>query len=167
MGTPTRVAAIFLTTAVSALCGPRSARGDDRAVPAATPSPVPSETRSATATPEHHRGRTARTIGWISLAVGAEAAVVAIVTSIMMLHDKSVRDANCDASKVCNVTGLNANNGLANLADWNVGAWAIAAAGLGVGGLLILTSPADTSRGTALLLGPEGTGVGVGVRSSF
>jgi hypothetical protein len=103
----------------------------------------------------------------VSVAVGAEAVVIAVVTSGMMLHEKSVRDSNCDTQKVCNQVGFDANGTLGLLGGWNAGAWIVAAAGLGVGGFLLWTNPADGGQRAALTVAPTGSGVGLGVRSCF
>jgi hypothetical protein len=84
---------------------------------------------------------TARTFGWLGIAVGAEAAVVATVTSVIMLDDKSTRDSGCSAQKICSSAGLNANTQLGATAAWNAGAFVLAAAGLGVGTFLLVTHP--------------------------
>jgi hypothetical protein len=83
----------------------------------------------------------ARTFGWVSLAIGGESAIVAAVTSILMLEDKSTRDSGCNAQKVCSTDGYNANIQLSAAAGWNAGAWVVAAAGIGIGAYLILSHP--------------------------
>ncbi|HEX8796614.1 MAG TPA: hypothetical protein VF765_36940, partial [Polyangiaceae bacterium] len=57
----------------------------------------------------------ARMDGWILVGIGGASALIAVGTSIFMLHDKSVRDDNCDANKVCSSAGLSANNELGQL----------------------------------------------------
>jgi hypothetical protein len=111
--------------------------------------------------------RTGRTYGWVGIGVGAESAVAALVTSVMILHDKSVRDANCSAEKICSPAGLDANQDIGLLEGWNAGAWIVAAAGLGIGAYLILTEPVDGGQRTAIAIGPIGSGTGLGLRSSF
>jgi hypothetical protein len=101
---------------------------------------------------------TARTIGWVSIAVGSEAAIVAGVTSGLMLNDKSTRDSNCNAQKVCSTIGFNANNQLGALAGWNAAAWVTAAAGLGLGTVLILTHP--LTRHSEVYVSPAGVALG-------
>jgi hypothetical protein len=103
----------------------------------------------------------------VSLAIGGQAAIAAIATSAMMLHYDSVRDSNCDARKICNESGYDANASLANLGGWNAGAWAVAAAALGAGAYLIWANPQDHGRQTAITIAPAGSGAGVGVRSTF
>jgi hypothetical protein len=118
-------------------------------------------------TPESRSHRTARTLGWISLAIGAEAAVVAVATSFMALHDKNERDANCDANKVCNATGVNDNSALDSLLGWNAAAYAVAAVGIGAGLVLLLSNPSDGAKQTAVVVSPNGAGAGVSLRSAF
>jgi len=101
----------------------------------------------------------ARTFGWLGIAVGAESAIVATVTSVMMLEDKSTRDAQCHAAKMCSSSGLHADTQLGSLAGWNAGAWVLAAAGLGVGSALLLTHPVEThplERHATLTVSPFG-----------
>jgi hypothetical protein len=130
--------------------------------PAAAPAPAQEEA------PEHRRSRhTARTLGWVSLSIGAEAAVVAIVTSFMMLHDKDVRDAGCNANKLCTPDALSANVALDNLAWWNVSAYAVAAVGLGAGIVLLATNPPNRERSTSLVVAPNGSGAGLSLRGAF
>ncbi len=116
---------------------------------------------------EERRGRhLARSVGYVSLGVGAVAGAVAIGTSVLMLGDKSDRDANC-TDKVCNAEGVTANSRLADLGGWNAGAWAVAVLGAGAGAFLLLTNPADPERGTAVGVSPTGSGAGLTLRSSF
>ncbi len=132
----------------------------------ATPEAAP-EPAAAPAREEHKSGRTARTLGWISVAVGAEAAVAAVATSFMMLHDKSVRDADCNARKVCSSDGYAANAALDALSWWNVGAYGIAAAGLGIGAVLLLANRADSGGSTAIVVAPNAGGAGLSARGTF
>jgi hypothetical protein len=110
----------------------------------------------------------------VSIAIGSEAGLLALATSGMMLHDKSVRDSQCtveNAQKVCSQDGYSANSSLANLGGWNAAAWTVAAVGIGVGVVLLVTHPNKAQPTTALTVGPApagtGAGVGVGVRSTF
>jgi hypothetical protein len=119
-------------------------------------------------TPDERDARQGRRMaGWISIGIGSSAALIALGTSIVMLHDKSVRDSDCDANKVCSPSGLTANNELGQMAGWNVGAFAVAAVGLGVGAFLILTNPSDREMGTQVGIAPTGSGTGFVLRSTF
>ena len=128
-----------------------------------SPPPAANETSSAA-----HRAGNGRFYGWISLAIGAEAGVVAIVTSIMMVHYQGVRAGDCNSQNVCSQAGYDANGRMSDLAGWNAGAWALAAIGLGVGAYLVITNPADGSgRQTAIGVAPNSSGMGLNVRSLF
>lgn len=111
--------------------------------------------------------RTVRTLGWIGISVGAEAALVVIGTSAMLLHEKQVRDEGCNAQRVCSSQGLDANGTIGTLAGWNTGAWLVSVAGLTAGGILLAISWKDAQRTTAITVAPTGSGVGLGLRSSF
>jgi hypothetical protein len=106
-------------------------------------------------------------LGWVSLAVGAEAAIVAIVTSGMLVHEKSILDAQCDAQKLCSPAGLDAAGSISSLTPWNTGTWVAAALGVGAGAALLLTGRPDAPGSTAITWTPDGAGPGVGVRSRF
>jgi hypothetical protein len=116
---------------------------------------------------ERRSSGTGRTIGWISLSIGAEAAIVAIVTSFMMLHDKSVRDADCNAQKLCSADGYSANATLDSLTWWNATAFGVAAVGLGAGAVLLLTNPPARDHSAAVVVTPNASGAGLAVRSAF
>jgi hypothetical protein len=108
-----------------------------------------------------------RTYGWVVLGAGGSATILAVGTSILMLHDKGVRDSNCNADKVCALAGFNANEDLKYTAGWNAGAWIAAAAGLGVGSVLILSTTDGAGRRSDVAVKPVGSGVGLGVGSTF
>jgi hypothetical protein len=125
-------------------------------------------TDASTSAPPRHDGRaTRRTLGWVSLAVGAEAAIAALVTSGMLVHQKSVLDAQCNAQKQCSSTGVDAAGAISSLTPWNTATWITTAVGLGAGTALLLTSRPDAPAGTAITLTPEGAGAGLGLRSRF
>ena len=125
------------------------------AVPAATPAPTP------------HAHNTLRTIGWVSIAVGAEAAIIAIVTSFMAIHEKGVRDDNCSARKECSQVGLDANATLATLFGWNTTSWIVAVAGLGVGTVLVVTNPPIKNDQVALTVSPTAGGAALSLTGHF
>lgn len=110
----------------------------------------------------------ARNLGWISIAVGAGAGAIALGTSGVMLYDMSVRSSDCNAQKQCGTRGTDANSQIASLAGWNLGAWIVAAVGLGAGAFLVITHPKETQKGTtAVGVTPNGSGLSFGVRSTF
>jgi hypothetical protein len=106
-------------------------------------------------------------VGWVSLAVGAEAAVAAIVTSVMLVHQKSLLDGQCNSDKICSQSGLDAAGAISSLKPWNTGTWIAAAVGLGAGAALVWTSQPDQPAATAITVMPEGSGAGLGLRSAF
>ena len=149
---------------LAALCIVAETGCATRAVP---PTQAPEASSSPAPSSRPSRDRSARTYGWVSLSVGVEATVVALVTSGMMLHEKNVRDGHCNAQKVCSIEGANANTSLSQLGWWNAAALVVAAAGLGVGGYLLWSHPTEGRVSTGVAVGPVGTGVGLGLRSAF
>ncbi len=141
------------------------------AVPAQSappPTPTPADARGeekaprGSGTSEHAARQTNRALGWVALSIGAEAAVVAGITSFMMLHYDDQRNSDC-SNKVCTPDGLNANTQISQLAGWNAAAYVVAAAGLGAGIFLLVTNPSDKSLGTEVGVSPGG----VALRGSF
>jgi hypothetical protein len=108
-----------------------------------------------------------RVLGWVTLSIGAEAAVIAVVTSGMIEHQKSIRDSGCNAQKICTTDGFNAANTISTIVPWNTATWFVAAAGLGVGTVLVLISPPGSEKSTAIAVTPESSGLQLGVRSTF
>jgi len=107
-----------------------------------------------------------RALGWVALSVGAEAAVVATVTSYIMLHQSGIRSDNC-VGKVCSASGLSANETLHNLEWWNAGAWVVAAVGVGVGAIVLWTSPTDAAVHAEVGIAPTGSGSSLLLRGAF
>jgi hypothetical protein len=107
-----------------------------------------------------------RALGWVFLSVGAEAAVVATITSFIMLHESSLRSADCP-DKVCSPAGLSANVTLHNLEWWNAGAWGVAVVGVGVGAVVLWTNPSDAALHAEVAIAPTGSGSGLRLRGTF
>jgi hypothetical protein len=84
-----------------------------------------------------------------------------------MLVDMNARNQDCTAARVCSSAGLQANSQIATVADWNAGAWIIAAAGLGTGAYLLLTNPTDRAKATQVGVVPNGAGANVSLRTVF
>jgi hypothetical protein len=116
---------------------------------------------------ERHSRQTRRTLGWIGIAIGVEAAAVAVATSFMLLHEKNVLDDNCDAQKACSAPGLNSKAVIQETVPWNTTSWIVAAVGLGGGTILLLTNQTDSGKTTAVTVSPTLAGASFGVRSSF
>jgi hypothetical protein len=106
-----------------------------------------------------------RVVGWISLSIGAEAAIVAVATSLLIEHQKSLRDDGCNAQKTCTPEGLGAVSTISTIIPWNTASWFVAAAGVGVGTVLVVISQPEREKQTAITLSPGG--LGLGVRSTF
>jgi hypothetical protein len=149
---------------------PRAGFASEAAAPEAPAPAAPTESRSESApgvtTPrEAPKGsRALRIVGWVTFSLGAEAAVVASVTSVMLLHQKGVRDNECNPQKLCSARGLDANGTIASLVGWNTASWVVAVAGLGTGAYLLLTN--RRSRSTVAVAPGPGE-VGVGLRGAF
>ncbi len=111
--------------------------------------------------------RTRRVVGWVSLTIGAEAAVVALVTSLLIEHQKSVRDDNCNAQKVCNPDGFGAVGTISTIIPWNTATWIVAAGGLGAGAILLLVSQPESEKQVAVTVSPVSSGLALGLRSTF
>jgi hypothetical protein len=103
----------------------------------------------------------------VLVAVGAEAAVVALPTSIVLINDVSARSDNCNAQRVCSAGGFGANAQIESLKWWNFGSWVLAAGGLGAGTYLLLRNPAHKSAGAKLGVTTTGAGLGVSFEGSF
>src|SRR5262249_3036100 len=130
-------------------------------------SPPPAPPRKSDEVSQRLQHDRARTYGWIAIGIGSVAGGGAIYTSIEMLNDKGVRDAQCNAAKACDADGFNANTDLAGASGWNIGSWVVAAAGLGAGAFLVLTNPSDKKRGTQVGVAPNGSGASLTLRSAF
>jgi hypothetical protein len=167
-----RRAGVVITAVVIAVCGvvlyPSGSHASDALpTPATAAGPPVGNGSSGAPAASHESGRAARALGWVSLSIGAEAAVVAGVTSLMLLHEKSTRDDNCDAERVCSQRGLDASGTIASIVPWNTAAWIVAAAGIGAGAFLLFTNRGDTGRRTVITVSPTAAGLGLRLWSSF
>lgn len=135
--------------------------------PAFADDAAPADGKKSETPDEREARQRARMDGWIAIGIGSSAALIALGTSLVMLHDKNVRDSECDGNKSCTSAGLSANNELGQLVGWNIGAFAVAAVGLGVGAFLVLTNPSDREMGTQVGIAPTGSGTGFVLRSTF
>jgi hypothetical protein len=153
------------TSATEAPAAPATSAGDASTPPYQAGTPEASAAEGTNTRRDPHRTR--RVVGWISLAIGAEAAVIATVTSILIEHQKSLRDDNCNAQKVCNAEGFGAVGTISTLIPWNTTTWFVAAAGLGLGTVLLLVSQPESEKQTAITVSPVSSGLGLGVRTTF
>jgi hypothetical protein len=132
----------------------------------ATPAPAAETSPEQEPKNDHASRQMNRVWGWVALSVGAEGALLATITSFMMLHESSVRNGDC-SDKVCSLDGITANTKLGDLAGWNVAGWAVAVVGVGTGAFLLLTNPSDKALGTQVGVGPTASGSGLLLRGSF
>jgi hypothetical protein len=148
---------------------PRLVLAEATPEPATTPEP---DTTPALSPPpadkesEHKARQMNRVWGLTFLSVGIDGAILAVVTSGMMLHQASVRSSNC-ADKVCNTDGIAANGKLHDMAPWNAGGWVAAVVGIPVGAYLLLTNPTDKALHAEVGAGPTGSGSGLILRGGF
>jgi hypothetical protein len=117
--------------------------------------PVSQEAATSRESSPHQTRQMNRVWGWVSLAAGVQGAGLAAVTSFMMLHQNSIRNADC-TDKACTTTGLNANREIDSLAPWNAGAWIVGVAGVGIGAFLLLSNPSDKELGVQVGVSPGG-----------
>ena len=102
------------------------------------------QTKVVTVTKETINGR--RTLGFVFGGIGAAGVVVAAVTGILLINDKSTADKFCAAPHclnpdgTANQSGIDAVNRGKTLTPINGVAWGVAAAGLGAGAYFLLTS---------------------------
>jgi len=141
------------------------------ATPESSTTPAPGATPALSPTPaykesEHHARQMNRVWGWTFLSVGIDGAILAAITSGMMLHQASVRNSDC-ADKVCSPDGIAANGKLHDMAPWNAGAWVATVVGLPVGVYLLLTNPTDKALHAEVGAGPTGSGSGLILRGGF
>lgn len=103
-------------------------------------------------------GTRRKTLGWILAGVGAGSGVAAVVTSVLLIHDKNVVDSNCPNKACVNQTGLDAATSGKTLAVVNAVTFAGAALGLGFGAYFVLSGP-RTRRAVAFAAtaGPTST----------
>ena len=136
----------------------------------------PSTDASAHGYVEEQRGETrqptgsvslGRTLGWVGLGIGATGLAVAVTTSILLLNDKSTRDADCNAQKQCSQAGLDAAGGIHSLVPWNWAGWIVGAVGAGAGAYFLFTTPSSTSAQTGLVVAPSAGGARISLERTF
>jgi hypothetical protein len=143
------------------------------AVPARGTVPEADERPRGDGEPPAKRSRNLRNAGWASIAIGGSAAVFAIGSSIIMLHDASNRSAGCNAAKECTSAGLGANAAVGNNVVTNVALWTLAVTGLGIGTFFVLTNPkvrtetGEKTGNTGIGVAPNGSGASLVLRGSF
>jgi hypothetical protein len=149
----------------AAVWPPTSHAAEDAGAPGVSTS---SKASTNADSPSERRSRQLdRTWGWVLVGTGGAAGAVAIGTSVLMIVDKSTRDSDCSAAKVCSAAGLAANTQIADVAGWNTGAWILAAAGVGIGAFLLITNPTDRAKAVQVGVAPNGAGADLNLRAAF
>jgi hypothetical protein len=108
--------------------------------------------------PTAHSGSGRRTAGFVLGGIGVVALGAGGVLGLMALGKKSDVDSNCNGRE-CNKAGYDAQSSAHTLADVSTVACAVAAAGLGVGAYLVLSSGSTPAK-RAMRVGPVATGGG-------
>jgi hypothetical protein len=136
--------------------------------PVATPAPrEPGATPRATA-----RSSTApapaRTIGWISLGVGAAGIALAGASGLVLIGDRSTLadPDHCNARKECDAVGLSAARSARTWLVVNTVAWAASLTGITVEGLLLLSSSGSPAQVEVGLV-PAAGGAALDARGRF
>ncbi len=126
------------------------------------------QTRVVTVTKE--TSNTKRTLGYVAGGLGIVGVGAAVVTGIVILNSKSTASTGCTLpspnpdQKSCDQSGRDAARLGRTLIPVNIIAWAVGAAGLGVGSYLLLTSgkkSAAASAQVAPFFGRDGGGLSV------
>jgi hypothetical protein len=92
-----------------------------------------------------------RTLGYVLAGVGATALLVGVVSGVLVLHEKSIYDDNCDThEKVCNQTGKDAGAAGRALSVVSVAGFAAGIAASAVGTYFILTRDAGSAPLTSV-----------------
>jgi hypothetical protein len=143
------------TKASEPLPQPASAKADSTP-PAAKP-----------AGPEPARpGATVRTVGYVVECVGMAGIIAGAVVKAMSSAKHDVIDVHCDASRVCDQTGLDATSAASKLQTAAFASLVGGIAALGVGIALVVSSPEGgaphASLGPAVVHGGAGLGISGG-----
>ncbi len=97
-----------------------------------------------------------RTLGYVLAGVGATGLVVGVVSGVLVLHQKSVYDDNCEVrQKVCNQAGKDAGAAGRALSVVSVAGFAAGIAASAAGAYFILTSNAGSETSVSGALAPE------------
>lgn len=102
--------------------------------------------------PVEDRASNLRTIGWITLGLGAVGAATATATGIWLVQIKNTVDTNCPDHGCINQKGLDAVTTGKALVIANTAGVVVGAAGLGLGAYLVLSNP---NRRAAAALAPS------------
>lgn len=89
---------------------------------------------------------TMRIVGWSATGVGVASLWVGSVTGLFAIDRESVRSENCNASNVCNATGVEAARSGSSLATVSTITLAAGALAVGAGVYLVLSNPSNAAR---------------------
>jgi hypothetical protein len=120
---------------------------------------LPERTREAPGPTTPSSPSTKRTLGWVSLGIGGAGLVLAGVSGLVLLGEKSTVDSGCHGKTACNADALAAISANKTWLPVNTAAWIVGAVGVGAGAFLLLTSKdgQPTARVGAMLV-PGGGG---------
>ena len=134
-----------------------------------TASPAAKEAKEAPAQPEGPaRSSNDKTIGYVSLGVGAAGVLVGVVGGLNVLSAKSTVDTHCNpTTKACDAEGFDAANRGARWSVISPIGFAVGAVGLGLGTYFLFLKPGtETTRAARLTVtpsaGPNGGGFVLG-----
>lgn len=97
---------------------------------------------------QQRHARTMRIVGWSTVGAGAASLWVGSVTGLFAIDRESLRSENCNASNVCNATGVEAAKSGSTLATVSTITLAAGAVAVGAGVYLLLSNPNDGARAT-------------------
>jgi hypothetical protein len=102
-----------------------------------------------------------QTLGFALGGVGLAGLGTAVVSGIVLMHDKSVVQTSCDSvSKICrDQQGLDAASSAKTMLVVNTAGWIVAGLGLGAGAYFILSSSKSSTSAVAPTVGPQGASV--------
>jgi hypothetical protein len=102
-----------------------------------------------------------RPLGYALGGVGVAGLLTGTIAGIVALNHKSTRDDHCNADKICDQTGVDANDAYGTMATVSNIGWAVGLLGLGAGAYFVLTSDARDGSETAVRtsMGPAGSTV--------
>jgi hypothetical protein len=111
--------------------------------------------------------RGARTAGWIVLGAGVVGLVVAGVSGVVLLDEKSTVANHCSRPTGCDSEGAAAASANKTWLPVNTIAWIAGVAGTGVGAYLILSAPRGHAPTAGVAVAPIGPGAGIRTWMNF
>jgi hypothetical protein len=113
---------------------------------------------------------TKRTLGWVSLGVGAAGLALAGISGLVLIGEKSTVDSGCQGKTNCNADALSAISANKTWVPINTVAWIVGAVGVGAGVFLLVTSKSDPAASAPIArvgIGAIGGGVGASTQVAF